>query len=360
MVYDTIKRLLPETSFKEYKADLTLEIITPANRVHSTMVFKSADKESSLRGFGVDFVVIDEASRVREESFVSVMTTLTQTMGRAIIVSTPKGRGWFYDVYQRGQKMDERGRPRFGPLNPDPFESWYAIRLPTWANPHVPRQAIIDAKRNLPEDVFRQEFAAQFIDDSAGVFRGVTECISGDLFTKPQPGHNYVMGVDLARLRDYSVIVVMDSNTRRVVYMERFNTVAWETQYHKITQVAKFYNALVCMDSSGIGDPIVETLTNAGLRILPYKITGTQAKQQLIEKLRVNIENRSISYPENKYTLPMLDELRCFESTFTDSGRVQYSAPRGKHDDCVISLSLANWIIDRRPTTYRTYFVDGI
>jgi hypothetical protein len=360
MAYYTTKRMLPKGSYQEYKADLRLVLLEPDGSEHSVIEFKSADNEDSLRGYAVDFFIIDEAARIKYESFVSIQTTTTQTMGRGIIISTPKGRGWFYDVYQWGEKFDN-GRPRFGPLNPDPYPEFMSIRMPTWTNPHVRVESIRQAKKNLPEDVFRQEFGARFIDDSAGVFRKVSSCIKGHTFEYPHYGHRYVLGVDLARLHDFTVLTVMDADRKHVVYMERFNHVEWEIQYSRIVNLARRYNnAIVSIDWTGIGDPIVETLTNAGLRMEPYKISTGLAKQQLIEKLRVNIENGVVSFPETVETIVMLEELRAYEYTFTKSGNMVFSAPSGKHDDCVISLALANWIGDSTPYTYRAWNQRGV
>lgn len=378
MAYGLVKRLLPLGTYIEYKADMRLTLMEPDGSEHSVLEFKSADNPDSLRGFAVNSFVLDEAARFPYDSFVSVITTVTQTMGHGIIISTPKGRGWFHDVYHRGEKKNADGTDRFYAhsatcardySNPDddgcscvgvdPFPEYMSIRMPTWTNPHVKMAAVRDAKRTLPEDVFTQEFAAEFIDDSAGVFRNVKGCIHGD-FQDYIPGHYYVMGVDLARLRDYSVLTVLDVITKHVVYVERFNKVDWEIQYHRIMRVAKHYNARVCIDWTGIGDPIVQTLQNAGLDVDPYKIGGSMAKQQLIEKLRVNIENERISIPQNRWTTVMLEELRSYEYTFTEAGRVQYSAPSGGHDDCVISLALANLLADVPAFKYRSWSQRGI
>jgi len=282
IAYNTIKKLLPKGFFHEYKADLRIVILEPDGEERSAIEFKSGDNPDSLRGFGVHFAVMDEAARMPYESFVSVQTTLTQTQGRGIFISTPKGRGWFYDVYQRGEVLR--------PDNPE----WFSMRMPTWLNPHVPLKSIDDLKSILPEDTFRQEVAAQFLLDSAGVFRRIKDCIKGVL-EEPLRDHTYVMGVDLARLRDFSVLTVMDRERRHVVYFERFNKIEWAVQYQRIIEVARKYAATVWIDSTGIGDPIVETIKGSGVRVEPYKIGGSAAKQQLVEKLRVNIENTRVS-----------------------------------------------------------------
>jgi hypothetical protein len=158
------------------------------------------------------------------------------------------------------------------------------------------------------------------------------------------------MGVDLARLRDYSVITVEDRATHHVVYFERFNQISWEAQYARIADVARRYKAQVWMDSTGIGDPIVDTIRRAGIKVEPFKIGGSAIKQQLIDKLRVNIENQRITFP----LIPVLKrELESYEYNVSENGVVRFSAPSGEHDDAVISLALANWGADKDPWSYK-------
>jgi hypothetical protein len=355
IAYELILRLLPKDTYWEYKADMRIVLLQPDNSKRSTIEFKSGDNPGSLRGFGVNFFVMDEAARCLYDSYVSLMTTVTQTMGRGFFISTPFARNWFYDVYQKGVKFDDDGTPLYEP-GEDPDPEWFSIRMPTWSNPHVPLEAIRQLKKNMPEDVYRQEVAAQFLQDSAGVFRRIKDCIRGSLQERVA-GKSYVMGVDLARLRDYTVITVMDKGTRHVVYHERFNHLSWEVQYQRIIQAARKYNASAVMDSTGIGDPIVETIHNAGIHVIPYKIGGSAAKQQLIEKLRINIENEKISFP---YIPVLKKELEVYEYKVTDSNQVKYDAPHGMHDDCVISLALANWGVSMPELVYRYRSMPGI
>lgn len=345
MAFTTIKTLLPKGFYKDYKADLKLVLLEPDGTERSTIEFKSGDNPDTLRGYGVNFAIMDEAARQPYDSYISVWTTLTQTMGRGMFISTPKGRGWFYDVYQKGT---EEGRKQ--------FPEWYSIRMPTWLNPHVPLASIEQLRNNMPEDVFRQEVSAEFLLESAGVFRGIKGCIKGTL-EDPLPGHSYVMGVDLARLHDFSVITIVDRQRNHVVYFDRFNQIDWAVQQHKIIQAAKKYNAKIYMDSTGLGDPILESVRNSGVSIEGYKISGSAPKQQLIDKLRVNIENQRISFP----VIPIvIGELERYEYDISESGTVRYNAPTGFYDDCVISLALANFGADSAPFIYRFRNVRGI
>lgn len=353
--YNLIKQLLPKDTYNDYKADLVIEILEPDGTVRSKIEFKSADNPDNMRGFGVNFFVADEAARWPYDSIVSLITTLTQTRGRGFFISTPMGRGKFYEMYMLGLKVDDDGNQIVAPED-DEYPEWYSMRLPTWVNPHVKMEAIMEMKRALPDDVFQQEVEAQFLLDSAGVFRGTDGCVKGTL-VPPIRGKQYVMGVDLARLKDYSVLTVVDKETRHVVYFDRFNKISWEVQYHKIIEAAKRYRARVCIDSTGIGDPIVEALSRAGLDLMPYKIHSSATKQQLIDKLRVAIENQTISFPN----IPALvKEMKSYEYTVAGNGIVKFSAPSGGHDDCVISLALANWAADSAPFIYRYTSLRGI
>ena len=154
----------------------------------------------------------------------------------------------------------------------------------------------------MTDAMFRQEYLAQFIKDANAVFK--TEKLDGcelDNITllPPEQGHYYVVGADLAKHKDYTVLTVIDRQTKRLVYIERFTRTDWVSQKQRITAVAKLYNnEVVSMDATGVGDPICDDLVDAGIRVLPFKISGHDLKRMLIEKLAVTIENRRISWPK--------------------------------------------------------------
>lgn len=359
IAFAKVQELIPKGMMRVYKGDRRIVVLNPDGTDRSIIEFKSAENEGNLRGAAVNFFIIDEAARVSYEAFVSVLTTTTQTRGRGIVISTPKGRNWFYNVYQWGNKFLSDGvTPKYDNPDDDKHSEWMAIRMPTWANPFVPTESIEEARKQVPSDVFQQEYGAEFLDESAGVFRNIVGCLRGELISGPEPFHQYVIGVDLAKHRDYTVLTVMDRQTKHVVDFERFNQIAWEVQYSKIIAMCHKWNRAICViDSTGIGDPIVETLRGAGIPIEPYKIGGNTAKRQLIEKLRVAMEQGRISYPR---IISLIHELEIYEYSTTASGTILYSAPDGEHDDCVISLCLAVWIADSAPFMYKFGNVKGV
>ena len=289
--------------------------------------FRSADNPDSLRGEGVARVVIDEAARVKREAWEDVMRpAISDTGGRVMFISTPKGRNWFFEMWTRGQ--DTRAW--------EDYESWI---FPTADNPKIPASDIEQARLTLPADVFRQEYLAEFLEDSAGVFRNVEACINHELRQEePVPGKQYYAGLDLAKYVDFTVLDILD-NAGRQVYFNRLNKLDWPYQKRLIAEVVKQYNANLCMDSTGVGDPIHDDLAGAGLRVFGYRFTQ-ESKKKLIEALMIAFEQKKIAIFDNAV---QTNELKIFEYEINPSGTVSYSAPEGYHDDCVIALALANW-----------------
>lgn len=115
----------------------------------STIALKGADNYDSLRGVGLDFLVMDEFADIDPEAFYETLRpTLADKMGRALFIGTPKGIGnWAHDLYQMPME------------NP---EAWSSYQFTTIDGGNVPQEEIESAKRDLDERTFRQEFLATF------------------------------------------------------------------------------------------------------------------------------------------------------------------------------------------------------
>lgn len=316
------------------------EIIVDRNKSEKLIVlaggheieFKSADnKDENLRGAGLDWAIFDEAARCPKAAWEQgVRPALAERRGRALFISTPKGRNWFHDLYAAGQDP-----------NQNLFQSW---KLPSNTNPYFPQDEWDELQRTLPEMVFRQEFMADFLEDGSTVFRGLNRCISGD-FEDAIAGHEYVLGVDLAKTYDFTVIWILDMTTKHFVYFDRFQDIDWPLQKEKIYWKAREYNnALVSIDSTGVGDPIESDLRRAGLRVEGFKF-NIISKKELVELGILAIEQRWISFPE---TPEFLNEMMAFEYEILPSGRIRYNAPDGLHDDTVMAFLLALWPLRSR------------
>src|SRR5262249_50704266 len=148
------------------------------------------------------------------------------------------------------------------------FESWNA---PSWDNPRLDRNLIEQQRLLLPERVFRTEFGGEFVEGSGAVFRGVREAATGSL-SPPDPEARYWAGLDLARVEDYSVLTIVSENDGKieVVYFDRFHRIDWSIQVARIsTALANYNEPKLLLDSTGIGDPIHQSLRASGCRAFP-------------------------------------------------------------------------------------------
>ncbi|MCB9508504.1 MAG: hypothetical protein H6697_12680 [Myxococcales bacterium] len=290
---------------------------------------KSADNPTSLLGEGLDWLIVDEAARLAPRIWQGHLSQrLIDRRGWALLISTPKGKSWFYELFRRGRGGD-----------PD-FASWNS---PSWENPYLDRALIEQERARLPERVFGQEYGGEFLEGAGAVFRGVRDVATGD-WQPPMLGQHYVAGLDLAKVEDYTVLVVM--NTRReVVFVDRFHRIDWSLQVRRIVEITHSYNVgRTLVDTTGAGEPIYETLLRAGCRVAPYPFTA-RSKSAIIDSLAMMIERQEINLPRPDIWPEGIDELESFEYAITDSGHVSSGAPSGMHDDCVIALALAAWTL---------------
>jgi len=324
-----ITRYFPDKSFKVTQSPMPkIECFTG-----SILEGKSTENLLSLMGEELDLCIVDEASAMSPLVWeMYLYPTLMNRQGKALFISTPKGRNWFYKLYNKGNK-DDAEYSRFQYTSKD--------------NPTIPNleKQWEEAKSSLPKAVFDQEYRAWFLSNAASVFRNV-ELVATSKLMEPEGGHNYVMGVDLGKYHDFTVITVIDRMNHHVVHWDRFQAIGWPLQIRRIIDTSKKYNdALVNVDATAVGDPIAEELMNAGLSVNEFKYSNTM-KNKLILKLSSFIEHQRIRYPDNEI---LIDELNSFGYNISKEGNTKYSAPEGAHDDCVNSLALAVYELNEVP-----------
>lgn len=290
-----------------------------------------------LRGRRAHRVIVDEAAYVPDSVMQEAVTPLLADYdGQLIEVSTPGGRNHFWHTFQRGQ--DEL-QPRYR-----------SFRFPTSENPYIPSGYLQAEKESKPERVFQQEYLAQFLEEDGTVFRRVAAAVDKGRTQNEavRPGVRYRLGVDLARVEDFTVLVVTDVLSGRQVYFERFNQISWERQIASIESACSAYNrAEIVLDSTGIGDPIFEAIRKKGLPVTPFIFTN-HSKEALIDNLAMEIEQRLVSLMDIDV---QTNELLAYQYEITPSRNVRMNAPSGMHDDCVIALALSRLKCQERGVT---------
>lgn len=283
----------------------------------STLWFRTAERPDTLYGEDVHAAVLDEVTRMREEAWHAVRSTLAHTGGPARLIGNVRGRrNWAYLLARRA----EQGLP-----------DWAYHRLTAHDAVEagvLTAEEVEDARRSLPERVFQELFEAHAADDAANPFGidAIQACIA-PLSRRPAA----VWGVDLARAQDWTVAIALDEDGS-VCALERWQA-PWEDTVRRLVRLIGDTPALV--DATGVGDPIVERLQRECARVEGYVFT-TPSKQRLMEELALALAQRRVRYPDGV----LVRELESYEYVYSRTG-VRYSAPEGLHDDCVCALALA-------------------
>jgi len=298
------------------------QIITPDG---SWVKCKSTENPKGLLGEELDLIIIDECSRIKKEEFEAYLyPCLASRKGKLVMISTPFGQNWFYERWLIAKESNYGASFQFS----------------SQGKPGMPQERWERAKKELPSKVFQQEYEAIFLPEGGQLFRNIEENIYGILMDV-EIGHFYILGVDLGRFHDFTVITVVDKSNNQVVHLERFQDIDWKIQMARIKNVADRYNkARIYIDAEGKGDPVADQLDSEGYLVERIRIKSNRVKRQLIEKLGIYMDNHSIKYPAIE---TLINELQAFTYKLTDAGNITYSAPEGLHDDCVSSLALAVW-----------------
>jgi len=289
------------------------------------MEFKTAEKPDNLYGDDVFAAVFDEFTRAREQAWWALRSTLTSTGGKCKFIGNAKGRkNWGYKL---GQKA-KHGNAGYEYFKITAYDAANEGMMTKDGRPFI--DEINEAKDSLPTNVFAELYLAEAGEDAANPFG--TENISNCLVNiSSQPAKYW--GVDLAKSVDWTVIIGLDANGH-VSQFHRFKKSWGHTKDEIIKIIPK--HLPIQIDSTGVGDPIVEDLQVKFNDMSGFKYTGP-SKQQLMEGLCFSIQKKEIGFPVGI----IKDELDSFEYEYTRTG-VRYNAPSGFHDDCVNALALAN------------------
>lgn len=285
---------------------------------------RSADNPDSLRGEGLNFVVMDEAAFMSREAWTeAIRPALSDRQGRSLFISTPKGRNWFWEIYQRGVNGE------------DGWQSW---TFPTADNPYIDPAEVEAARRELPDIIFRQEYLAEFVDDQGAVFRRVQDAARLHPLDRAIEGRQYVAAVDPASATDYTAVCVLDVESKQQVYLDRFNRVDYPVLEDRLAAVYdRFRLDRMRVEGNSIGAPVFDHLAARGLRVEAFTTTNA-TKATIIQQLMAAFEHEQIAILDDQV---QTGELLSFESKKTASGAMTYSAPSGVHDDTVMALAMA-------------------
>lgn len=315
IMFNRLKRVVDQ--YKVYRINISKLTITCPNG--AVIHFKSAEKPDNLYGEDVYAAVFDEFTRAREQAWFALRSTLTATKGQCKLIGNAKGKkNWGYLLGAKA-RAGEQGYAYHR------VTAWDAVNEGI-----LSREEIDQAMRDLPEHVFKELYLAEPQEDGTNPFGfdAIRKCVKP--LSKLPP---MFFGVDLAKKQDWTVITGLDKNGD-IAYFDRFQCDWNQTKLKVIKAVGK---SAAVIDSTGVGDPIVEDVQKVCINAEGFNYSGGNKKQQLMEGLALAIQDGAIGVIEGI----LQDELEAFEFQYSIRS-VTYGAPVGFTDDCVNSLALAN------------------
>lgn len=318
-VIKALVRQIPGSAVKETDRTVTFPGLTDG-----WVQVRSSDQEASLRGTGLDLAVMEEFAYAREESWThEIRPALSDRHGSAMFISTPDGFNHFWTLFQRGD---------------DPqYPEWASWQKPTLTNPYIDPQEIAQARRDLDEETFDQEYAASFVQRGSSVFRHVSELSTAGPRPFGHPQRDYVIGLDWGKVRDFTVISVWDVAARQQVFLDRFNQVDYTIQLTRVySAIMHFRPLLILAEANSIGTPLIEHLQTKRFPVYPWTATAP-AKKALIETYALGFERKALRLLNDPVQRA---EHQAFRAEKLPSGLLRYRAPSGLHDDTVIAGAL--------------------
>lgn len=299
------------------------------------MEFYSAERPEGMLGAAVDFAVLDEAAVMRGHIWNQIVSpTLIDHKGGALMISTPRGRNWFYQVWLKGQ---------------DPKQTeWASWTFTTQDNPMLPEGEADRMAMDMPRMEADQEIYAKWLSSGSSTFIIDDRAIQRDvvldngMFEGVKVAGAVFLGVDLARTNDWTVLYGTVERTRKNCYLERMNAVAWAEQRRRIKRAvgrlmrSGAEHVTLMVDEGNAGTVIAEDLMEAGFDVIPINFTTHKAN---MVRLLANDLEKHHAFVLDEY----IEEFENYTMTMSAAGRMQYSAPEGQHDDVVAAKMLAHW-----------------
>lgn len=298
---------------------------------------RSAENPDTLRGLKLYFAVVDEAAFIKDDTIWTkiIRPALSDLEGEAILISSPSGRNWFYELFKYAESGDD--------------DDWEAYHFTTYDNPTIKPKEIEAAKKSLSSFVFRQEFEASFATAGSGMFK--EEWFKfGD---EPQQGSWYI-AVDLAgfaevsknanaskKRLDQSAIAIVKATDDGMWFVEKIEAGRWdieETAMRILKNIAKYEPICVGIEKGALKNAVLPYLSNlmrknncfAHIQDLTH---GNRKKtDRIIWSLQGRLEHGQILFNSEENWDELVDQMMMFPSS-------------GVHDDLPDALSYIDQLV---------------
>lgn len=328
-VYTEITKMLEGKGVikKANASTLTIETI-----YGSTLQCHSIEAYTSIRGTTVSgILILDECAYYPdvlpngEEPFSNVIYPIIKARKpKVLCISTPRGkRGMYWQLYLRAVNGEKGYREITSTIFDDSL---------------VSEEEINEIKRNISDIAFRQEFMVEFLDSSLTFFKDYQDCFSDFTFNEKEKIH---IGCDLSANGEDATVVTLINESMQVKQYVIEGTL--DVKYNKIANIINSVPNLVAayLENNGVGAPMIgeiKKLVRHKSKIYEFTTTNS-SKEEIVSDMAVKIANKEIHF--NNDDNGLFAELGSFIVKYTKSGRMQFEAQSGKHDDRILSACIA-------------------
>lgn len=331
-IYKKFTNLFPDELIKAKDGkDFIIEL---ANG--SKLIFFSVEQTHSIRGFTLDYLIWDEVAHSREYTpdgehiYYNIVAPLMDAKGKKeIFISTPNGkRGFFYEMAMKAQNSNDK--------------SVVYVKIAVNQDETKTQEWIDEKIKQYPERAFRQEYMVEFLDEAGSYFTQFNDKFTLNDFDW---SINLYCGVDFSSVgEDDTVVTFMNKSGQAIQYIISGDL---DYKYKQIADLLKRVSGKLVhcyFESNSIG----EVMANEIKKLLPLSLrnkiemiyTSNSSKQDYIERLALDIQQGNISFMKDNEIL--YDQFQTYVCTTSKTGKKVFNAMDGYHDDCIISLALAN------------------
>lgn len=328
-VYAEITKMLEGKGVikKANASTLTIETI-----YGSTLQCFSMEAYTSIRGTTVSgILVLDECAYYPdilpngEEPWGNILYPIIKARKpKVLCISTPRGkRGMYWQLYLRAV---------------DKEKGYREITATVFDDSLVTEEEINEIKRNISDIAFRQEFLVEFLDSSLTFFKGYENCFSDFKFNDRE---KIFIGCDLSANGDDATVVTLINESMQV--RQHVIEGPLNVKYNRIANIINSIPTLVAalLENNGVGAPMIaeiKKLVRHKSKIHEWN-TSNSSKEEIVSNMAVKIANKEIIFDKNDNGL--FAEFGSFIVKYTKSGRMQFEAQSGKHDDRILSACIA-------------------
>jgi len=345
-VWADIERTLRPLTRRINRAEMRIELINGGSIDGWTL-----ERPDAGRGRKYARVVIDEAAHARHLKDAwehAIAPTLTDLRGEAWFISTPAGLNFFWELYRRGEDPD--------------YPDWASFTAPTTANPFIPAEEIAERQRELPENVFRQEYLAEFVDwnsDENAFFDAAT--LSGDA---RQPDTLLSIGVDVARFGNDETVIAGVARNGAISILHTLRKSPITTIAELV--LSQYRQQRIVVDDAGLGGGLTDILRKEKLNVEAFNGAESAIRDGQFANLRAesywvlaeHLRYRDVALPDDR---KLKDELSALRYAY-QRGRILLEpkdAVRqrlGRSPDRADAVCYAVWGWRPRKPQYRTEF----